>query len=253
MPSRIAIVVLCCILSVLSGNPIAAAQTALPCAAFTSESLPPPSPRVTAWPVKRFDAIREQLRNMPHRVLFLGDSLIERFPHDAPQVWREHMEPRGVLNAGVTGDRTENLLWRLQNGDLAGKPPSLIVMLIGTNDLAYDGPPRSPELAAEGIRANLLYLRRVLPDTPILLLGLLPRGASPDAELRRKTVAVNRLISRCSDRRSVFYVNLGGVLLDAQGRLTAEISPDRLHFSEIGYARLAPLLDELIDKLARRR
>jgi lysophospholipase L1-like esterase len=121
------------------------------------------------------------------------------------------------------------------------------VSSIGTNDLAYDGPPRSPELAAEGIRANLLYLRRRLPDTPILLLGLLPRGASAQSELRRKTVAVNELISRCADRRSVFYADIGGTLLDAQGRLTPEVSPDRLHFSEIGYARLAPQLDTLID------
>ena len=253
MPSRIATIVLCCALAVLGGNPIAAAQTALPCSPFTSEPLPPPAPRVTAWPVKRFDTIREQLGNTPHRVLFLGDSLTERFPHDAPQVWREHMQPRGVLNAGVSGDRTDNLLWRLQNGNLAGKPPALIVMLIGTNDLAYDGPPRSPELAAEGIRANLLFLRRKLPDTRILLLGLLPRGASPDSALRRKTVAINRLILRCADRHTVFYADIGGVLLDAQGRLTPEVSPDQLHFSAIGYARLAPLLDELIDKLASRR
>ena len=103
----------------------------------------------------------------------------------------EYMQPHRVLNAGVSGDRTETLLWRLQNGNLDGPPPALVVMLIGTNDLAYDGPPRSPELAAEGIRANLLYLRQRLPDTPILLLGLLPRGASPDSGLRRKVAAVN--------------------------------------------------------------
>ena len=66
-------------------------------------------------------------------------------------------------------------------------------------------------------------------------------------------VAVNRLISRCADRRSVFYADIGGALLDAQGRLTPEVSPDRLHFSEIGYARLAPLLDSMIDDLAGRR
>ena len=97
-------------------------------------------------------------------MLFLGDSLTERFPYDAPVEWREHMQPRGVLNAGVSGDRTENLLWRLRNGNLDGPPPSLVILLIGTNDLAYDGPPRSPELAAEGIRANLLYLRERLPE-----------------------------------------------------------------------------------------
>ena len=70
--------------------------------------------------MKRFEAINEQVRNTPHRVLFLGDSLTERFPHDAPRAWREHMQPRGVLDAGVSGDRSENLLWRLQNGNLAG-------------------------------------------------------------------------------------------------------------------------------------
>jgi lysophospholipase L1-like esterase len=128
-----------------------------------------------------------------------------------------------------------------------------VILLIGTNDLAYDGPPRSPEAAAEGIRANLLYLRERLPETPILLLGLLPRGASPGSELRRKVVAVNRLIPGCADRRSVFYANIGGAMLDERGRLTAEVSPDRLHLSEIGYARLAPLLAAMIDNLAGRR
>jgi len=84
-------------------------------------------------------------------------------------------------------------------------------------------------------------------------LGLLPRGALPNSGLRRKTVAVNRMISRCADRRSVFYADIGGVLLDAQGRLTSEVSPDQLHFSEIGYAKLAPLLASMIDNLVSHR
>jgi lysophospholipase L1-like esterase len=253
MPSRIAAAILCCMLAVPGGNLAAAPQTMLSCTEFTSEALLPPAPRLAAWPVKRFEAIKRQVRNEPHRVLFLGDSLTERFPHDAPLVWREHMQPRGVLNAGVSGDRTENLLWRLQNGNLDSSPPSLVILLIGTNDLAHDGPPRSPELAAKGIRANLLYLRERLPDTPILLLGLLPRGASADSALRRKTVAVNMLISRCADRRSVFYADIGDMLLDPWGKLAPEIAPDRLHFSEIGYARLAPPLAALIDDLTGRR
>ena len=252
MPGRAAAALLYCALAALGCYPARAAPPALHCTKFTSEALPPSAPRVTAWPVKRFETINEEVRDTPYRVLFLGNSLTERFPHDAPLVWREHMQPRGVLNAGISGDRTENLLWRLRNGNLDGPPPSLVILLIGTNDLAYDGPPRSPELAAEGIRANLLYLRGRLPDTPILLLGLLPRGASPDSELRRKVVAVNRLIPGCTDRRSVFYASIGGALLDQRGRLTAEVSPDRLHFSEIGYARLAPLLAAMIDNLAGR-
>jgi lysophospholipase L1-like esterase len=253
MGSRLTAVILWFALALLAGSRIAAAQPALPCAPFTSEALPSAAARLAAWPLRRFEAINEQVKNTPHRVLFLGDSLTERFPRDAPDVWREYMQPRGVLNAGVSGDRSENLLWRLQNGNLAGPPPSLVILLIGTNDLANDGPPRSPELAAEGIRANLLYLRDRLPQTPILLVGLLPRGASPGAALRREAALVNRLISRCADRKRVFYTDIGGALLDAEGRLTPEISPDRLHFSEVGYAKLAPRLVEKIDELTDRR
>ena len=79
---------------------------------------------------------------------------------------------RGVLNAGIGGDATEELLWRLQNGNLEGLPPELVVLLIGSNDLARG---RTPELTAKGIRADLLMLRQRLPDAKILLLALWPR------------------------------------------------------------------------------
>jgi lysophospholipase L1-like esterase len=205
--------------------------------------LPAPEPREARGPVQRFESINAEVRTHPHSVLFLGDSLTEGFD---VAVWRQHMVPRGVFNAGVSGDRTEHLLWRLQHGNLAGPPPKAAVLLIGTNDIGHG---RSPEAAAEGIRANLQYLRRHLPGARILLLGLWPRDASPDGRLRRGTQAVNRLIQRCGDNGAVVYADIGGELLDHEGRLTPEISPDRLHFSGLGYARLAPKLDALIDRL----
>jgi lysophospholipase L1-like esterase len=130
-----------------------------------------------------------------------------------------------------------------------------VVVLIGTNDLGHGRP---PEIAAEGIRANLLYLRQRLPAARILLLGLWPRLESPGARLRRDTVAVNRLIEKCGDdgavaNGAVVYADIGGVLLDPEGRLTPAISPDRLHFNALGYARLAPRLDALIDGLVADR
>ena len=120
-------------------------------------------------------------------------------------------------------------------------------MLIGTNDLAYDGPPRSPELAAEGIRANLLYLRERLPDDADPAAGAAAARRFAEFRAAAQGGRSQRLISGCADRRSVFYAEYRRRLLDAQGRLTAEISPDRLHFSEIGYARLMPRLDAMID------
>ena len=122
--------------------------------------------------------------------------------------------------------------------------------MIGTNDLGHGRP---PEQAAEGIRANLLYLRQQLPNARILLLGLLPRSASPDAGLRRKVAAVNNLIQSCGDNRTIVYADIGRVLLDPQGRLTPAIAPDQLHFSRQGYELLAPRLDALIDGILPRR
>ena len=219
------------------------AQTALRCGPFTEDMLAAPEPHEANWPVQRFESINTAVETQPHRVLFLGDSLTEGFDLE---VWRQHMAPRGVLNAGISGDRTEHLLWRLQHGNLAGPPPKAVVLLIGTNDIGHG---RSPAAAAEGIRANLQYLRRHLPGTRILLLGLWPRSESPDDRLRRDTVAVNRLIQRCGDNGAVVYADIGGELLDPEGRLTPAISPDGLHFSALGYARLAPKLDALIDGL----
>ena len=211
------------------------AQAALRCGPFTQDVLAAPEPREARWPVQRFETINAAVKTERYRVLFLGDSITERFPTDAPEVWRRHMVPRGVFNAGVSGDRTEHLLWRLEHGNLAGPAPKAVVLLIGTNDLTNGGSGRPPEDVAEGIRANLLYLRQHLPNAPILLLGLWPRSEAPDARLRLATVAVNRLIQRCGDDRTVVYADIGGVLLDPAGR---DRKSTRLNSSHIQKSRM---------------
>src|SRR5437763_12678610 len=135
--------------AVLAGLSPARAQLA--CGHFTQEPAPAPAPREAGSAVRRFEVINAEVKSVRHRVLYLGDSLTERW--DA-EVWRQHMAPRGVLNAGVNGDHTENLLWRLQHGNLAGPPPAGIVMLIGTNDLTNGGRGRPPHIAADGLRAT---------------------------------------------------------------------------------------------------
>src|SRR5205814_10268736 len=111
---------------------------------------------------------------------------------------------------------------------------------------------RSPEIVAEGIRANLLKLRQRVPRADILLLGLWPREDVPHILQRHEIAAVNALISTCGDGIRVRYADLGGLLLDPSGKLSPQISSDRLHFSAQGYARLAPTLDALLDQLLPR-
>jgi len=235
------------ILAAFCGQSVGHAQSLVRCGPFTEAMLDPPAPRVANWPVQLYEKINAAVKTQPYRVLFLGDSLTELCDRE---LWQQHLEPRGVLNAGVSGDRTEHLLWRLQHGNLDGPPPAAAVVLIGTNDLTHD---RTPEIVAEGIRTNLLYLRERLPQARIGLLGLWPRAMWPDAPLRRAILAVNRLIRNCGDDRTVVYADLGALLLEPDGRLSPEVSPDRLHFSGLGYARLVPRLDALIDRLLSRR
>jgi lysophospholipase L1-like esterase len=228
----------------------AAAAAVVSCAAFTAAPLAAPAPRFEEHSLERVAAINKAVKTVPHRVLFLGDSITERWEdREGAEIWREQVAPLGVLDAGINGDRTEHLLWRLDHGNLNGPGPPAVVLLIGTNDLEHGRP---PAVAAEGIRANVLRLRAALPDAHILLLGLLPRERLPQAPLRREVGEVNRLIATCADGGAVVYADIGGVLLEPDGRLSAAISPDRLHFSAAGYARLAPPLDALIARLLAR-
>jgi beta-glucosidase len=227
------------------------AQAQLRCGAFfTDHPVAAPQARVDIWAVNSFQRINFQVKTLPYRVLFFGDSIIERWLlplWDAKPVWDANMPQRGVLNAAVSGDRTENLRWRLENGNLDGPPPKGVILMIGTNDLAHG---RSPAEAAEGIRVILMRLRDQLPTTRVLLLGLTPREASPDAPLRHAVTDVNKLIQTCAGD-SITYADIGGVLLEPNGTLSNAVSPDQLHFSGAGYQRLVPKLDPLIDRLEK--
>ena len=234
------------IVAVLSARNIAVAQSFLRCGPFTKDVVPGPEPREEPHARAIFEEIKTAVQNQPYRVLFLGDSLTEGFNS---AVWRDHMAPRGVLNAGIGGDRTDHLRWRLEHGNLDGPPPDAVVLLIGSNDLAQQ---RTPEVTAEGIRANLLTIRDRLPGSKVLLLGLWPREDVPRIVQQDEIRAVNALISACADGAQIRYADLGRMLVEADGRLSPQISPDRVHFSAEGYARVAPSLDRLIDQLLHR-
>src|SRR5262249_18117256 len=125
---------------------------------FTDHPVAALQARVDPLAVTSFQRINFQVKTLPYKVLFFGDSIIERWMlplWDAKPSWDANMVPRGVLNAAVSGDRTENLRWRLENGNLDGPPPKGVALLIGTNDLGHG---RSPQEAAEGIRVTLTRL-----------------------------------------------------------------------------------------------
>ena len=126
----------------------ACAEETLPCARFSREELPAPMPSPYPSKLERLNWINQEVKSSRYSILFFGDSLTEGW--DAA-VWERSLASRGALNAGVSGDRTDHLLWRLQHGNLAGPEPRAVVLLIGTNDLAYGRSPVSRQMASARI------------------------------------------------------------------------------------------------------
>lgn len=181
-------------------------------------------------------------------LLFVGDSITQGWENEGKEAWARHFAPRNAVALGFGGDRTENLLWRLQNGQLDGVDPRAVVMMIGTNNTGERLEP--PELTVAGIRANLAEIRRRLPDAQILLLAIFPRGETPADLTRRHNARINALLPALADGRHIHFLDIGAAFLGADGRLSREVMPDLLHLSPQAYetwARaIAPALKRLI-------
>ncbi|HTZ36102.1 MAG TPA: GDSL-type esterase/lipase family protein [Stellaceae bacterium] len=226
----------------------APAQAQPRCGPFNSWA-EPPTPRTEPEAIATFHRINAAVKAKPYRLLFLGDSITERWDEPvwgAKRVWDANLAPRGVLDAGVSGDRTAHLRWRLDHGNLDGPPPKGVIVMIGTNDLGHGFPPAE---AAEGVRQVLIQLRQKLPGARILLLGLTPRGGAPWDQLRVEASQVNQMIGSCADGQTIWATDIGQPLLDAKGLLSTDLSPDYLHFNATGYERIAPGLDKWIDQV----
>lgn len=168
------------------------------------------------------------------RLVFLGDSITQSWQ---PDLFRQFYGHRNALNLGVSGDATQGVLWRLENGGWpAALQPEAIVLLIGTNNIAGGA---SAESIALGIGQIVARLQRLAPQARILLLGVLPRGATAADPTRPVVARLNQLIAPCADGRRVLFSNPGEMMVDAQGNLADWVAFDRLHLSLVGYAILA--------------
>lgn len=206
-----------------------------------------PAPQRQAWWTERHDRTVSRIRQGQVDLLFIGDSITQGWEEDGRPVWNRYYAHRQAMNLGFNSDQTENVLWRLQHGELDGITPKLAVVMIGTNNSAMREDP--PENTAAGIQAILTTLRTRLPGTKILLLAIFPRGASADDPLRRVNESVNERLPTLADQRQVFFLNLNRRFLDGGGRLPAEIMPDLLHPSALGYRLWAEGMEELVKKL----
>jgi beta-glucosidase len=229
-------------------------QATLPCPDHRTESFTP-APQTESfsmdwWMPLHRQKLQEKERliaaGTPPRVVFIGDSITQGWENEGRPVWRRHFAGLPALALGFGGDRTENVLWRLQQGEVDSLVPRVVVLMIGTNNSGT----RSPESTAAGVKHLLAELRQRLPSTHVLLLAIFPRGEKPDDHLRGVNDRVNKLIASLADGRQVHFLDINAAFLNSEGSLSKDVMPDLLHLSEKGYAiwqrAMAPTLEKLL-------
>jgi lysophospholipase L1-like esterase len=186
----------------------------------------------------------------PCDIVFLGDSITQRWEREGQATWAKYYGDRKCLNFGVGGDRTQHVLWRIANGQLEGVRPKVAVLMIGTNNSKDDDP--SDILA--GVRTIVQELRTRLPDTKVLVLGIFPRGETFNGQ-RAKLLQVNQALARLADGKMVHYLDFGSQLIEDDGSIRREIMSDFLHPTARGYeiwaAAMEPKLKELLSSAGR--
>lgn len=183
-------------------------------------------------------------------LLFIGDSITDLWTYPA-----DHQYPGGLdtwnkrykdiaTNYGITGDKTQTVLWRLTEGkSLEGYTPKNVVLLIGINNLLQGD---TPEDTTEGIKAIVKYLRQRLPEVKILMLGIFPCWEKADNPVRGKIKAVNAEILKIADYKNIYFADIGETFLEKDGSITKTVMRDLLHLSPKGYEMWADAMDPLL-------
>ncbi len=175
--------------------------------------------------------------------VMIGDSITHNW--EKQKTYNECFAPYKTLNLGVGGDRTQNVLWRLQNGEVDGIAPKLVTIMIGTNNSGRDS---APDIAL-GIKAIVAELRQRLPEAKIVVFSVFPRSHPRTKGDFEQVKAINKLLPAIADNQHVFHVDINQNFLDAKGQLRPELfGKDRLHLAGAGYdvwyQALQPILKE---------
>lgn len=191
---------------------------------------------------------REALeKNGPIQLIFEGDSITDGWRGRRKEVFAEYYKKYNTFNTGIGGDRTEHLLYRLNEGEIDGLHPKAVMLMIGTNNL---GTNQSVEDTIAGVTCVVKTIHEKVPDAKILLLGIFPRGNKPDNHFRGEIKQVNEALSKLNGQDNVTYLDIGEKFLEPDGTLSSDIMPDYLHPNAKGYKIWAdavqPTLDEMM-------
>jgi lysophospholipase L1-like esterase len=224
-----------------------------------------PPPHVAIKPERRTDVefterffeINAASKKGEAQLVFLGDSITDMWTWDdaGKPVWEKYWAPLKASNFGIRGDRTEHVLWRLDNGNFDGLSPKLIVLMIGTNNAGQQQEDKSYKCTApqtaDGIKAILTKLKTKCPSAKVLLLAIFPRGEEETDVVRKQNDATNAIIKTFADDKTVLFLDIGKSFLKPNGDGDVTIMPDMLHLSTKGYTIWAEAIQAKVKELIK--
>lgn len=210
-----------------------------------------PTPRTDANSILAHEQLLAKRTQGRIDIYYIGDSITRRWgATDYPELldnWTSNFFGWNAANFGWGADRTEHMLWRLENGELDGVNPKIIVVAAGTNNVgSRPGGPEKAENITRGIRAVVNRSREKAPNATIVLMGIFPRNIEVLPEIN----LINENISRLGDGQTIRFVNINDKLTDVDGRLYEGMTVDGLHLSLQGYQiwadALRPIFTEIL-------
>ncbi|CAN5768226.1 hypothetical protein BH11VER1_BH11VER1_39720 [soil metagenome] len=180
-------------------------------------------------------------------IYFLGDSITEFWPTHGRQVWADEFGKLKVLNCGVSGDTTQNILYRITQGEFDRISPKVVVVLAGINNLGLS-PELKPEDLAKGLQRIVTTIQGKSPTSKILLLSIFPCDEA-SAPIRNRIRETNRQLAKLGDDQSVFYLDIHDAFLDPAGNFTTAVTLDGTHLNAHGYQIWADAMQPTLKKL----
>ncbi len=199
------------------------------------------------WMPRHKEKIEQKNQMKEVNLVFLGDSITHAWDETGKEFWAKSYAHRKALNLGFSGDRTEQVLWRLENGAMDGISPKLLVLMIGTNNTGHRMD--KAEDTALGIKTIIETIHKKSPETKILLLAIFPRGEKPTDPQRIRNEEINKIIETYADNKKIFWQNINDKFLTTDGILEKKVMKDLLHPNKEQYPVWAEAIEANVKKL----
>ena len=178
---------------------------------------------------------------------FLGDSITHSWENGGKEVWEKYYAHRNAANFGFSGDRTEHVLWRLENGEMMAAKPRVVIIMIGTNNIGHGS--SDPKMTADGVHAIVFKLLSEIRGVHILLLGVFPRSLNADDKMRKDVADATDRFKWLGESEHVTFLDIGKYFLRPSGEMRTTMLPDNLHPNAAGYEIWAKAMEPTLAKL----